>query len=338
MGNSFGNIFRLTTFGESHGAAIGGVIDGVPAGCRIDAELIQDELRKRRPGAGPLGTTRREPDEVELLSGLMEGVTTGTPIGFIIRNTNQRSNDYDAMRHLFRPSHADYTYQVKYGVRDYRGGGRTSARETACRVVGGAVAQQILAEFGITIDAYASRIGPLQLPADSARLEALTAELRAAGDTVGGVVSCTINGVPAGVGEPLFDKLQARLAAAMLSVPAAKGFEYGDGFALAAMRGSEANDRFIPSPEGGITTVTNHSGGIQGGISNGQPITMRVAFKPVATLMRPQETVDDCGNPATLQPRGRHDVCVVPRAVPVVKAMAALVVLDALLAQRLSRI
>ena len=338
MSNSFGEVFRLTTFGESHGPAIGGVIDGVPAGCPISLEAIQTDLDRRRPGGGGLATTRREPDRVEILSGIFEGVTLGTPIGFIIRNTSQRSADYDLTRHVYRPSHADYTYQAKYGVRDHRGGGRASARETACRVVAGSVARQILQQQGITISAWASRIGMLELPAQEAQLDDYTRSLRATGDTVGGIVECEVTGTPAGLGEPLFGKLQARLAEAMLSIPAVKGFEYGDGFEMACMQGSDANDPFDIDDDGRIITTSNHSGGIQGGISNGAPITMRVAFKPVATIMQPQNTVDDQGRHAVLEPRGRHDVCVVPRAVPVVEAMAAMVILDAFLLNRLSRI
>lgn len=350
--NSFGTLFRLTTFGESHGIGVGGVIDGMPAGIEVDTTFIQDELDRRKPGQSRLTTARREDDEVELLSGIFEGRTTGTPIGFLVRNTNQHSQDYEEMRALFRPSHADFTYQQKYGIRDHRGGGRSSARETISRVVGGAFAKLALRQAGITVRAYTQQVGNIALPGtyldydlsqaeqnavrcpDATVAEQMAQhimEVKSEGDTVGGVIACVISGCPVGLGEPVFDKLHARLGAAMLSINAAKGFEYGLGFAGACGRGSEQNDVFVPDGKGGITTRTNNSGGIQGGISNGQDIYFRVAFKPVATLLREQETVDLQGNAATLTARGRHDACVLPRAVPVVEAMAAMTVLDAYL-------
>ncbi|MBD5186099.1 MAG: chorismate synthase [Bacteroidales bacterium] len=348
--NSFGHSFRLTTFGESHGPALGGIIDGMPAGIRIDLEAVQHELDRRRPGQSAIVTQRSEADRVEILSGLLDGVTTGTPIGFEIRNTSQRSADYEEMRHTFRPSHADYTYQAKYGIRDHRGGGRASARETAARVVGGAFARQLLALHGITITAYTARVGSVTLgerypqvdaaviesndvrcpDAETAeRMRRLILEVKGRGDTVGGIVECQVTGVPAGLGNPLADKLQASLAGAMLTIPAAKGFDYGMGFDGAEGLGSELIDLFTTDADGRITTLTNHSGGIQGGISNGMPLTFRVAFKPVATLLREVATVTDRGEATTLHARGRHDACVVPRAVPVVEAMAAIVLADA---------
>lgn len=350
--NSIGSLFRLTTFGESHGPAVGGVIDGMPAGIEVDMAFVQSELARRKPGQSKLTTARKEEDEVELLSGIFEGKTTGCPIGFLVRNTNQHSEDYENMRDVFRPSHADFTYERKYGIRDYRGGGRSSARETVSRVVGGAFAKLALRQFGISIQAYTQQVGDIVLPGsyldyDLARAEEnavrcpdevvaekmsqLIMQVKAEGDTVGGVIACVIKGCPAGLGEPVFDKLHARLGAAMLSINAVKGFEYGLGFAGASGRGSEQNDIFEPDGKGGITTRTNNSGGIQGGISNGEDIYFRVAFKPVATLLREQKTVDRQGNPATLTARGRHDACVLPRAVPVVEAMAAITILDAYL-------
>lgn len=352
--NSFGQILRLTTFGESHGPAIGGVLDGVPAGFDIDVAQIQTALDRRRPGGDAKGSRRRETDKVQILSGIFEGKTLGTPIGFIIPNTDANSADYEELRNVYRPNHADYTYDVKYGIRDYRGGGRASARETACRVCAGAIAEQILHRSGIQIGAYTARIGdfscfieyevdkeavyssPVRFPykETSDRIEELLDELGREGDTIGGEVGCTIVGIPPGLGEPVFDKLQARLSAAMMSIPAAKGFEYGDGFKAARMRGSESIDRFVPGDK--ISISDNHSGGIQGGISNGKPIYFRVAFKPIATMMRAVDTVDSNGVGVALEARGRHDVCAVPRAVPVVEAMAALVVLDAMLLHRAS--
>ena len=349
--NSFGRIFRLTTFGESHGEAIGGVIDGMPAGIDIDLDFIQSELNRRRPGQSQLTTSRQEADKVELLSGVFEGKSTGCPIGFIVRNTNQHSNDYDNMRSLFRPSHADYTYQTKYGIRDHRGGGRSSARITISRCVGGALAKLVLRQKGISVQAYTSQVGNIALdrdyqrydlsltdmnpvrcpdPEKAAQMEDLILKVKGEGDTIGGIITCVIKGCPAGLGEPEFGKLHAALGQAMLSINAVKGFEYGEGFEGVTARGSEQNDIFR-SENGRITTVTNHSGGIQGGISNGQDIYFRVAFKPVATLLQEQETVDKDGNPTTLTAKGRHDPCVLPRAVPVVESMAAMVILDNIL-------
>ena len=356
--NTFGHIFRLTTFGESHGPAIGGVIDGMPAGIEVDTAFIQAQLDRRRPGQSKLTTARQEADQVELLSGVFEGRTTGCPIGFLVRNTNQHSHDYEEMRNLFRPSHADYTYMQKYGIRDHRGGGRSSARETISRVVGGALAMLALRQKGITIQAFTQQVGHISLPgtyqdydlsqteqnpvrcpdaAIAEQMAQLITEVKAEGDTIGGVIACVIKGCPAGLGEPVFGKLHAALGSAMLSINAVKGFEYGEGFAGVAQRGSEQNDVFVPDGRGGITTRTNRSGGIQGGISNGQDIYFRVAFKPVATLLRPQETVDKDGQRATLTARGRHDPCVLPRAVPVVEAMAAMTILDFLLRQACNR-
>ncbi|MDE6704079.1 MAG: chorismate synthase [Muribaculaceae bacterium] len=356
--NTFGNIYRLTSFGESHGAAIGGVIDGVPAGIEIDLAEIQTELDRRRPGQSAIVTGRRESDRVKILSGIFEGRTLGTPIGFIIENSDHHSNDYETMRHCYRPSHADYTYQVKYGIRDHRGGGRSSARETASRVVAGAIAKQILKRKGINVAAYTSQVGDVALNADyrsldltmtetnpvrcpdetaADKMEALILEVKSQGDTVGGIVSCVVTGVPAGLGEPVFGKLHARLADAMLSINAAKGFDYGMGFAGASMRGSETIDRFICDGDK-IHTETNTSGGIQGGISNGEDIYFRVAFKPVATLLQEVTTITDSGERMTLKVKGRHDPCVVPRAVPVVEAMTAMVILDAVLLDKTTHI
>ena len=315
--NTIGKILTLTTFGESHGPAMGGVLDGVPAGVDIDLEALQRFVDRRRPGQTVGASSRGEQDRVEVLSGIWQGKTLGTPIGFIVRNTDARSEDYEPLARCFRPNHADYTWQVKYGIRDPRGGGRASARETVARVVAGGIAMQVLGRLGITIEAVARA-------ADAATLQRVMAD----GDTLGGIIECVVHGAPAGLGEPVYGKLHARLAAAMMSIPSVHGFEYGDGFEMAAKRGSEVMDTFEKRADGSIGTVTNHSGGIQGGISNGEDIVMRVAFKPVPTLMRDIPTVDLDGNPVTLPPRGRHDVCVVPRAVPVVEAMAALVILD----------
>lgn len=341
--NTIGQIFRVTTFGESHGPAIGGVIDGMPAGIAVDEAWIQEQLDRRRPGQSALTTSRSEADRVQLLSGIFEGVTTGTPIGFMIANTQQRSGDYDNMRQVFRPGHADYTYTAKYGVRDHRGGGRASARETACRVVAGAFAQLALREAGISVAAWASRIGAAVSVERGPITPHMEAEIRAAaaeGDTVGGIVSCSVTGCPPGLGDPVFGRLAARLAQAMMSINAAHGFEYGMGFDGAAMRGSQVTDnwRSCPPDPRGIHTTANHSGGIQGGITNGEEITMRVAFKPVATLLRDVDTVDADGQDTVLKARGRHDPCVVPRAIPVVEAMAAITVLDALLQQQTTRL
>lgn len=351
MRNTFGHIFRLTSFGESHGDAIGGVVDGMPAGVEIDLDFIQAELNRRRPGQSRVSTSRDESDRVELLSGIFEGKSTGCPIGFIVRNENQHSADYDALRDLFRPSHADFTYQRKYGIRDHRGGGRSSARVTIARVVAGALAKLALQQLGITIQAYTSQVGDIVLDSDyklfdftltetnplrcpdpekARQMEDLITKIKAEGDSVGGAISCVIKGCPVGIGEPEFDKLHARLGYAMLGINAAKGFEIGDGFSSTFQRGSEANDLF----DEGFATKTNHSGGVQGGISNGQDIFFRVAFKPVATILQPQQTIDIQGNTTTMQAHGRHDPCVVPRAVPIVEAMAAIVVLDQILLQK----
>ena len=315
--NTIGKILTLSTFGESHGPAMGGVLDGVPAGVDIDLEALQRFVARRRPGQTEGASSRGEQDRVEVLSGIWQGKTLGTPIGFIVRNTDARSEDYEPLARCFRPNHADYTWQVKYGIRDQRGGGRASARETVARVVAGGIAMQVLGRLGITIEAVARA-------ADAATLQRVMAD----GDTLGGIIECVVHGAPAGLGEPVYGKLHARLAAAMMSIPSVHGFEYGDGFEMAAKRGSEVMDAFEKRADGSIGTVTNHSGGIQGGISNGEDIVMRIAFKPVPTLMREVLTVDRDGNPVALQPRGRHDVCVVQRAVPIVEAMAALVILD----------
>ena len=357
--NTIGSLFRLTSFGESHGAGIGGIIDGMPSGIEVDMDFIQSELARRKPGQSHLTTARKEADEVELLSGIFEGRTTGTPIGFLVRNTNQHSQDYEEMRNVYRPSHADFTYEQKYGIRDHRGGGRSSARETISRVVAGAFAKLALRQLGISIKAYTQQVGDVVLPGsyldydlDAAeqnavrcpdervaeRMSQLIMEVKAEGDTVGGVIACVVKGCPVGLGEPVFDKLHARLGAAMLSINAVKGFEYGLGFAGASGRGSEQNDIFEQDGKGGIVTRTNNSGGIQGGISNGQDIYFRVAFKPVATLLREQETVDIHGQATTLTARGRHDACVLPRAVPVVEAMAAITILDAYLLSKSTHI
>ncbi len=344
---------RLTTFGESHGAGMGGVLDGCPAGLELDLDAIQRELDRRRPGQSAIVTQRKEPDRVEFYSGLFEGKTTGTPIGFFIRNADQKSKDYSEMAKTYRPSHADYVYEQKYGLRDYRGGGRSSAREKVSRVVGGAIARQLLKETEFM--AFVSQVGDIGLEKDyseldltltesnpvrcpdpdtATRMEERIREVRKEGDTIGGIVSCVIRNVPIGLGEPVFDKLHARLGQAMLSINAVKGFEYGSGFAGVAMKGSEHNDKY--NPDG--STLSNHSGGVQGGISNGMDIYFRVAFKPVATLLQPYDTIDQEGNPVTVQGRGRHDPCVVPRAVPIVEAMAALVLADFYLLSRLSKL
>ncbi len=357
MRNTFGNVFTLTTFGESHGASVGGVVDGMPAGVEIDLDYIQHELDRRRPGQSRVTTSRNEPDRVELLSGVFEGRSTGAPIGFVVHNRNQHSKDYDNMRQLFRPSHADYTYFQKYGLRDHRGGGRSSARITISRCVGGALARLALRRLGVTVTAYTAQVGPVALErgyrhydltqaegnivccpdAEKARqMEELILRVKEAGDTIGGIIGCVIQGCPVGLGEPEFGKLHAQLGAAMLSINAVKGFEYGEGFAGVTARGSEQNDVF-ESRDGHITTRTNHSGGIQGGISNGQDIYFRVAFKPVATILQPQHTVDLQSRPTMLDARGRHDPCVLPRAVPVVEAMAAMVILDHYLLNKTTR-
>ena len=352
-GNSFGSLFKLTTFGESHGPAIGGIIEGCPAGLELDLQAIANEMARRKPGQSAIVTQRKEADEVQFLSGIFEGTTTGTPIGFVINNQDQKSKDYSHIKDSYRPSHADYTYDKKYGIRDYRGGGRSSARETACRVVAGAIAKQILKDVQIT--AYVSAVGEVELDPKSDQLdfseieknpvrtasaeaaekmEAYIRSIRKQGDTVGGVISCHISGVPIGLGEPVFDKLHAQLGKAMLSINAVKGFEYGSGFAGTRLKGSEHNDLF--NPDG--STQTNMSGGVQGGISNGEPIYFKVAFKPVATLMQSQPTIDKDGNTVEMKGKGRHDPCVVPRAVPIVEAMAALTLVDFLLLNRSAKL
>ena len=346
MSNKFGKIFTLTTFGESHGKAIGGVIDGCPANKDIDLSIVQFDLDRRKPGQSKIVTQRKESDKVEFLSGIFEGKTTGTPIGFIIVNKDQKSRDYDHIKNIFRPSHADFVYQKKYGIRDYRGGGRSSARETACRVVAGSIAKQILND--ISFKAFVSRVGDVSISSDFSKvnfenieknpvrcpdlkkakeMENLIKSVRKEGDTIGGVVSCIIKNVPVGIGEPVFDKLHAELGKAMLSINAVKGFEYGSGFAGVKMKGSEHNDQY----EADESTKTNYSGGIQGGISNGMDIYFNVAFKPVATIMKDQRTIDSKGKETSISGKGRHDPCVVPRAVPIVEAMASLVVLDMIL-------
>ncbi len=350
-GNIFGNLFRVSTFGESHGRGVGGVIDGCPAGLKLDLEAIQSELDRRKPGQSKIVTQRKEGDVVEFYSGIFEGYTTGTPIGFLIINGNQKSNDYDHIKDKFRPSHADFTFHEKFGVRDYRGGGRSSARETAARVVAGAIAKQFLASKNIEIKAYVSQVGAIVLNKSYKELNLNTIEnnilrcpdqelaevminkimeVRKNGDTIGGVVDCVITGVPSGIGEPVFDKLHAELGKAMLSINAVKGFEYGSGFKGVELLGSEHNDAFM-NDNGTIKTIKNHSGGVQGGISNGEDIYFRVAFKPVATIMRDQESVNENGESVTVSGKGRHDPCVVPRAVPIVEAMAAMVILDSIL-------
>ena len=343
-GSSFGEIFKLSTFGESHGIAIGGTIDGVPANFVLDLEAIQSELDKRKPGQSAIVTQRKESDTVQFLSGIFEGKTTGAPIGFIIPNENQKSEDYEHLKDAFRPSHADFTYQQKYGIRDYKGGGRSSARETASRVVAGAIAKQMLASLGIRFSTFVDQIGGIRLQSTdffgqeiiesnlvrcpdaqlASEMENLIREIRKEGDTIGGAIRCVIENVPVGLGEPVFDKLHAELGKAMLSINAVKGFEIGSGFDTIAMRGSQHNDLF--NADG--TTKTNYSGGIQGGISNGMPITFRVAFKPVATIIQQQESINSKGEKIQLAGKGRHDACVVPRAVPIVESMAAIVILD----------
>ena len=351
MRNTFGNLFTLTTFGESHGTAIGGVIDGYPASIPIDMDFIQGELNRRRPGQSHITTGRQEEDRVEVLSGVFEGKSTGCPIGFIVYNKDHHSQDYESIRCLFRPSHADYTYYNKYGVRDHRGGGRSSARITISRCVAGAFAKLALKSYGITIQAYTSQVGDIALDKDYRKydlsqteknpvrcpdpeiallMEKRIAQVKAMGDTIGGIITCVIKGCPVGLGEPEFGKLSASLGAAMLSINAVKGFEYGDGFDCVNTLGSEQNDHFH-NDQGKISTISNHSGGIQGGITNGEDIYFRVAFKPVATVMKEQPTIDLEGNPTRFRPDGRHDPCVLPRAVPVVESMAAMTILDSIL-------
>lgn len=358
MSNTFGKIFTLTSFGESHGPGIGGVIDGFPAGISIDLVFIQQELNRRRPGQSKITTDRKEADQVEFLSGIFEGKSTGCPIAFLVRNTNQHSDDYENLRGLFRPSHADFTYTQKYGIRDHRGGGRSSARETISRCVGGALAKLALKQLGISIQAYTSQVGSIALENDYKRydlnlietnavrcpdlqkareMEEYIASVKAEGDTIGGIITCVVKGCPVGLGEPSFGKLHAALGHAMLTINAVKGFEYGEGFAGVTQRGSEQNDIFF-NDEGCINTRTNHSGGIQGGISNGQDIYFRVAFKPVATLLKEQSTVNEKGEDTTVKARGRHDPCVLPRAVPIVEAMTAMTLLDYYLMNKCTRL
>jgi len=354
--NSFGKALVLTSFGESHGIAVGGIIDGLPAGLDIDLEFVQSELNRRRPGQSAITSPRNEADIVEFLSGIFEGKSTGAPLAFLVRNNDQRPSDYDALKEVYRPSHADYAYQTKYGVRDHRGGGRSSARETVSRVVGGAIAKLLLKRYGIQVIGYVSAIGTISATVEESRITtdnveaslvrcpvpewsekmiSLIEETRLAGDTLGGVVGCVVSGVPAGLGEPVFDKLHADIGKAMLSINAVKGFEYGSGFHAAKMTGSAHNDLFRIE-DGKVHTLTNHSGGIQGGISNGEDICFNVAFKPVATLMKTQESINKAGQKVEIQPKGRHDVCVVPRAVPIVEAMAALTVADHLLRSKIN--
>lgn len=356
--NKFGTLFTLTSFGESHGVAVGGVIDGMPAGIAVDMDFIQSELDRRKPGQSSIVTQRKENDKVEILSGVFEGVTTGTSVGFVVYNTNMKSKDYENLRNIYRPSHADYTYAQHYGVRDHRGGGRSSARETIARVVAGAFAKLALKELGVKITAYTSQVGDIELDRDykkydfslietnavrcpdaeaAERMSDLIAEVKREGDTIGGVITCVASGVPVGWGEPVFDKLHAKLGSAMLGINAVKGFEYGMGFAGVANRGSQMNDVFV-CEDGKVTTLTNNSGGIQGGISNGEDIYFRVAFKPVATLLQPIDTVDVDGNKVSVTAEGRHDPCVLPRAVPVVEAMAAMVLLDSYLISKTVRL
>lgn len=358
MGNSFGRLFRITTFGESHGKALGVIIDGCPAGLELDFDKIREEMQRRKPGQSKITTQRKEEDEIEILSGVFEGKTTGTPIGIVIPNADQKSKDYSHIADKFRPSHADYTYFEKFGIRDYRGGGRSSARETAARVAAGAIAKQFLATKGISIQGYVSQVGDLSIqipyqeldlskaeenivrcpdPATAEQMIALIDSVRLDRDTIGGVVSCVIKNTPTGLGEPVFDRLHAELGKAMLSINAVKGFEYGSGFEGVKMRGSQHNDAMVKE-DGKIKTRTNHSGGIQGGISNGEDIYFRVAFKPVATIMQDQESVNESGEAVTVSGKGRHDPCVVPRAVPIVEAMAALVLADYLLLSKTNKL
>lgn len=346
--NSFGNVFRLTSFGESHGKAIGGVIDGFPSNIVIDEAFVQQELNRRRPGQSPLTTARDEEDKVEFLSGIFEGKSTGCPIGFVVWNKKQHPEDYNNLRNVYRPSHADYTYMVKYGIRDHRGGGRASARETISRVVGGALAKIALRQLGVSIVAYTSQVGGIKLensygdydlsliesndvrcpdPGKAREMADLITQVKSQGDTIGGTITCVIKGCPIGLGQPVYGKLHAALGNAMLSINAAKAFEYGEGFKGLKMKGSEQNDVFFNN-HGRIETHTNHSGGVQGGISNGQDIYFRVVFKPIATLLMEQETVNINGIDTTMKARGRHDACVLPRAVPIVEAMAAMTILD----------
>ena len=358
MGNSFGKLFKITTFGESHGVALGVIIEGCPAGLKIDEAKLIAEMQRRKPGQSKITTQRKEEDEFEIKSGIFEGVTTGTPIGIVINNSDQKSKDYSHISDKFRPSHADFTYFEKYGLRDYRGGGRSSARETAARVVAGAIAKQLLETKGITIQAYVSQVGDLKLAKSHSELDLAKAEenivrcpdpavaeemielidsVRKDRDTIGGVVSCVIKNTPVGIGEPVFDRLHAELGKAMLSINAVKGFEYGSGFEGVKMRGSAHNDKFVQDGDK-VRTLTNHSGGIQGGISNGEDIYFNVAFKPVATIMTDQDSVNEAGEVVVVSGKGRHDPCVVPRAVPIVEAMAALVIADYILLAKTNKL
>lgn len=350
-GNTFGTLFKITTFGESHGAALGVVVDGCPSNIAIDLAFVQQELNRRKPGQSALTTDRNETEAIEVISGIFEGKSTGAPIALMVRNNDQRSQDYDALKEVYRPSHADYTYQQKYGIRDYRGSGRASARETVARVMGGAIAKLILREYGINIQAYVSQVASIKVEKQyteldltltennamrcpdetaAAKMEALIAQMKTQGDSVGGTITCVIQHAPVGLGEPVFDKLHANLGKAMLSINACKGFDIGDGFDGIALKGSEANDAFVSS-EGKIKTMSNHSGGVQGGISNGMDIYFRCAFKPVSTIAKTQHTITQSNENITLEATGRHDPCVLPRAVPIVEAMAALVLVDHLL-------
>jgi chorismate synthase len=364
-GNTFGTLFKLTTFGESHGIALGGVIDGCPAGLEVDIDFIQHELDKRKPGQSRITTQRKEADKVEFLSGIFEGKTTGTPIGFTIHNTNEKSKDYDHIKDSFRPSHADYTYESKYGHRDYRGGGRSSARETACRVVGGAIAKLVLKHYNISINAYVSQAGKLKLDQPYTAYDLNNTynnavrcpdekmaqqmfdyidEIRKEGDTIGGITTCVVKGCPVGLGSPVFDRLEADLAKAMLSINATKGFEIGSGFNGVTLKGSEHNDEFFCHPEPierlgkKVGTKTNNSGGIQGGISNGEDIYFNVAFKPVATIMKPQNSINKKLEQVIVEGKGRHDPCVLPRAIAIVESMTALVIVDHLLINRTTQL
>ncbi|MCW3128090.1 MAG: chorismate synthase [Bacteroidetes bacterium] len=358
-GNSFGEVFRITTFGESHGSAIGVVIDGCPAGLEIDLAFMQSEMDRRKPGQSAITTQRKESDTFQIISGVYEGKTIGSPIAILIPNEDTKPQDYDHLKAAYRPSHADFTYEEKYGIRDHRGGGRASARETAARVVSGAIAKLLLRRSGIEIQGYVSSIGELTLDKDYTQLDlsltesnivrcpdpqmaekmiAAIQDVRAAGDTLGGTVTCVVKHAPTGLGEPVFDKLHADLGKAMLSINAVKGFEYGSGFAGTRLKGSQHNDAFSHDASGKVITITNHSGGVQGGISNGMDIYFNVAFKPVATIMQDQQSVNKAGDDITLSGKGRHDPCVVPRAVPIVEAMAALVLADHLLRSKVSKL
>jgi chorismate synthase len=357
-GNSFGSIFKLTTFGESHGLAIGGILEGCPSGLPIDLDFIQNELNRRKPGQSSITTQRTEDDKVKFLSGIFNGHTTGTPIGFTIENTNHQSEDYDNIKTVFRPSHADFTYEEKYGTRDYRGGGRSSARETACRVVAGAIAKLFLKKYNITLQAFVQSIGTIETtididkldlsktestvvrcpdPAVAQKMISAIEEAKAKGDSLGGKISCLVKGLPSGLGQPVFDKFHATLGHAMLSINAVKGFEYGSGFEGTKLLGSQHNDEYVFT-EGKVKTKTNHSGGIQGGITNGMDVYFNVAFKPTATILKQQNTIDQNNKTTVLEVKGRHDPCVLPRAVPIVEAMCALVCADFILLDRTTKL